>query len=77
MSHQLLDVTVVIPCYNRWPHIQKAISSVLRQTYKYTHCLVVDDASTDNSFDALTQAYGDNPRVTRKRSTNPTCCGLS
>lgn len=67
MSHQLLDVTVVIPCYNRWPHIQKAISSVLRQTYKYTHCLVVDDASTDNSFDALTQAYGDNPRVTLLR----------
>src|SRR5690554_1532423 len=63
MTRQFLDVTVVIPCYNRWPHIQKAIDSVLNQTYRETYCLVVDDASTDGTYEALEEAYQGNPRV--------------
>ncbi len=64
MSHHLLSVTVVIPCYNRWPHIQKAIASVLEQSHRQTHCLVVDDASTDGSYAALQREYRDHPKVT-------------
>jgi glycosyltransferase involved in cell wall biosynthesis len=67
MTELPLDVTVVIPCYNRWPHIQKAITSVLEQSHRQTHCLVVDDASTDGSFTALERHYGHHPRVTLLR----------
>lgn len=64
METSTLDVTVIIPCYNRWPHIQKAVTSVLEQTHKETNCVVVDDASTDGSYDALQLEYRHHPRVT-------------
>lgn len=53
------SVTVIIPTYNRWPTICSAIDSVLEQTYQQTYCIVVDDASTDNTATLLKQTYGD------------------
>lgn len=56
-------VSVVIPCFNRWPHIQRAIDSVLAQSYESTECIVVDDASTDGSHASLASHYQGNSRV--------------
>lgn len=42
-------VSVVIPTYNRAKRVQRAIQSVLNQTYDNIEVLVVDDASTDNT----------------------------
>jgi len=42
--------TVVIPVYNKSPHINRSISSVLKQTFKNFEIILVDDASTDDSI---------------------------
>lgn len=42
-------ITVVIPTYNRASLIEKAIESVLNQTYTDIELLVIDDYSTDNT----------------------------
>jgi glycosyltransferase involved in cell wall biosynthesis len=42
-------VSIVLPTYNRRQHLQRAISSVLRQTFADFELIVVDDGSTDGT----------------------------
>ena len=46
------SITVVIPTYNRSLLLVRAVESVLEQTYP-CECIVVDDASTDDTLDQL------------------------
>ncbi len=45
----MLDLSVIIPCYNSAAWVADAISSVLRQTKPPRAVIVVDDGSTDDS----------------------------
>lgn len=54
----LPKVSVIIPTYNRWPLICSAIDSVLAQTYPNTECIVVDDCSSDQSYEKVKEKYG-------------------
>jgi len=46
-------LAVVIPCYNYAPFVQRAIRSVLDQGRDDCELVVVDDGSTDNSWDVI------------------------
>lgn len=46
-------VTIIIPTYNRAWALEKALNSVLVQTYPDWECLVVDDFSTDNTKETI------------------------
>ncbi len=53
--------TVVLPTHNRAPLLCRAITSVLRQTYHDYELIIVDDASTDATAEAVS-AFND-PRL--------------
>lgn len=51
---------IVVPFYNADAWIQKCIESIKRQNYDNFECYLVDDASTDNSYNcALNSTAGD------------------
>lgn len=51
-------VSVIIPTYNRAHLIDKAIKSVLNQTFQDFEVIVVDDASTDNT-EEMAKSFAD------------------
>jgi glycosyltransferase involved in cell wall biosynthesis len=51
-------VSICIPTYNRAGLVKKAIDSALSQTYTNIEILVVDNASTDNIEDIISD-YSD------------------
>lgn len=49
MTERKLNISVVIPAFNREGTIVKCLESVMNQTYPVMEVLVVDDGSTDNT----------------------------
>lgn len=56
-----MNISIIIPLYNKEHHIKRAIDSVLAQTYQDFELIIVDDGSTDNSKDVV-RTYED-PRI--------------
>lgn len=48
-------ISVIIPTYNREKTILRSVMSVLNQTYKNLELIVVDDCSTDNTKEVVSQ----------------------
>ncbi len=57
-------VSVIIPVYNRYDFVRRAIDSVLSQTYRNFELIVVDDGSTDDTS-RVKSDYGDRIRYVR------------
>ncbi|CAL6036850.1 Glycosyl_transferase family 2 protein [Hexamita inflata] len=57
------QVSVIIPLYNHYQHINNSIQSILSQSYSNFNIIVVDDASTDGSS-AIVQKLSADPRIT-------------
>ena len=50
-----MSVSVIVPMYNSEKTIQMCLDSLLMQTYKNINIVVIDDCSTDNSYNIVKQ----------------------
>lgn len=65
----MIDVSIIIPTFNRAPLLGAAIDSALAQDGDF-EVIVVDDGSTDGTA-ALLESYGDRIRALRQQNQGP------
>jgi glycosyltransferase involved in cell wall biosynthesis len=63
-------VSVIIPTYNRERTIERAVDSVLAQTWQSIELIVVDDGSVDRTVDILAR-YGNRIVVIKQKNQGP------
>lgn len=67
----MTSFAVVIPLYNKGPHITRTIDSVLRQSYPPAEIFVVDDASTDDGLERAQWYRDDRLKFLRRTTPGP------
>ena len=63
-------VSVIIPAYNVGNYIHRAIESVLKQTYENVELVVVDDGSTDHTWNIIREYTKADKRIRAFRQEN-------
>ena len=46
-------ISVIIPCYNVEKYLKKCVDSILNQSYKKIEIILIDDCSTDNTWQII------------------------
>ncbi len=57
-------LSVIVPVYNVAPYVEACLNSIVCQTYENLEILVVDDASTDGSYDICKRLAAIDNRIT-------------
>jgi len=57
-----MEITVIIPTYNRCELLERALKSVLNQTYPLLKIIVCDNCSTDRTFARMSEIEDDRVR---------------
>jgi glycosyltransferase involved in cell wall biosynthesis len=58
-----MKFSIIIPLYNKAPYVCKALKSVFAQTYTEYEVIIIDDGSTDGSFDIAKQFIDESLKV--------------
>lgn len=56
-------VSIIIPLYNSETYISEAIETVLNQTYNNWELIIIDDCSTDQSYNIVTNYQKNDERI--------------
>jgi glycosyltransferase involved in cell wall biosynthesis len=63
-------ISVIVPVFNTAEYLEECIASLIKQTIQETEIIVVDDGSTDNSWEILTKLKHGNEALKIFRKEN-------
>ena len=63
-------VSIIVPTYNVGNYVQRAIESSLNQTYKNIELILIDDGSTDETWEVLEHYALQDKRIVAKSQKN-------
>lgn len=64
------EVSVLLPVYNAGTYLREAVESILHQTYPKFELIIVDDGSTDESVDYLSELRDPRVRIARSEKNH-------
>lgn len=70
-------ISVIIPCYNVENYLEKCIESILNQTYKNLEIILVDDCSTDNTWNIIKEYSKKYSNITSIKNKENSGAGFS
>lgn len=73
-DHDSVDITVILPTYNRSELLHRAVASVLNQTLNQLELIVIDDGSTDHTATTVEKFAAKDPRVIYIRTEHAGAC---
>jgi len=56
-------ISVIIPCYNASKYVEKAVRSIMEQTYTNLEIIITDDYSTDTTLSILEKLACEDKRI--------------
>lgn len=68
-TKKIINLKIIIPVYNAGKYVSKCIQSILSQTYKHWTAIIIDDASTDDTYDQINK-FTDTRLTVIKNNTN-------
>ena len=66
-NNSIEDISVVIPTFNRRGLLKRAINSVIKQTIEPSEVIVIDNCSTDQTYQMLSSLFPDINYFTEKK----------
>ena len=63
-------VSVIVPIYNAENYLEESVNSILKQTYDNLQIVLVNDGSTDNSWELCKKLENCDPRITAVTQKN-------
>ena len=70
-------ISIIMPVFNAKKYIDESIASVISQTYDNWELILIDDCSTDDTYDYLLESYEENPKIKLLRNLLNSGAGAS
>ena len=63
MKSENPNISIIMSCFNSEKHVESSVESILKQTYEDFEFLIIDDFSTDDTFNILKKYEAKDKRI--------------